>query len=46
MKLKTLEISGFKSFANRTKIDFMPGITGSSVPMGLENRILLKRFAG
>jgi chromosome segregation protein len=34
MKLKTLEISGFKSFANRTKIDFMPGITGVVGPNG------------
>jgi chromosome segregation protein len=34
MKLKTLEISGFKSFAERTKIDFMPGITGVVGPNG------------
>ena len=34
MKLKTLEISGFKSFADRTKIDFMPGITGVVGPNG------------
>lgn len=34
MKLKSLEISGFKSFAERTKIDFMPGITGVVGPNG------------
>lgn len=34
MKLKNLEISGFKSFAERTKIDFMPGITGVVGPNG------------
>ena len=34
MKLKTLEISGFKSFADRTKIEFMPGITGVVGPNG------------
>ncbi|KRN31716.1 chromosome segregation protein SMC [Weissella halotolerans] len=34
MKLKTLEISGFKSFAQKTKIDFMPGITGVVGPNG------------
>ncbi|MGR6687879.1 hypothetical protein ACUKBL_11150 [Furfurilactobacillus rossiae] len=28
MKLKALEISGFKSFADKTKIEFMPGMTG------------------
>lgn len=34
MKLKTLEITGFKSFAERTKIEFMPGITGVVGPNG------------
>ena len=34
MKLKTLEISGFKSFARKTKMDFMPGITGVVGPNG------------
>lgn len=34
MKLKTLEISGFKSFADKTIIDFMPGMTGIVGPNG------------
>lgn len=34
MKLKTLEISGFKSFADKTKIEFMSGLTGIVGPNG------------
>lgn len=34
MRLKTLEISGFKSFADKTKIDFLPGMTGIVGPNG------------
>lgn len=34
MKLKTLEISGFKSFADKTTIEFMPGMTGIVGPNG------------
>jgi chromosome segregation protein len=34
MKLKTIEISGFKSFADHTKIDFKDGITGIVGPNG------------
>ena len=34
MKLKALEISGFKSFADKTKIEFMPGMTGIVGPNG------------
>ena len=34
MKLRTIEISGFKSFADHTKIDFKDGITGIVGPNG------------
>ncbi|KRN95249.1 chromosome segregation protein SMC [Pediococcus stilesii] len=34
MKLRTIEISGFKSFADKTKIDFKDGITGIVGPNG------------
>ncbi|MFB9770547.1 chromosome segregation protein SMC [Lactiplantibacillus modestisalitolerans] len=34
MQLKSLEISGFKSFADKTKIDFQAGMTGIIGPNG------------
>ena len=46
MKLKSLEISGFKSFADKTMIELMPGMTGIIDLTVQENQTSLKRFNG
>ena len=43
MYLKRIEIAGFKSFADRTKIEFEEGVTAV---IGPEKVISLKQFAG
>ena len=39
MRLKRLEIVGFKSFANRVKLEFDTGITAIVVQMVVESNI-------
>ncbi|HAZ38671.1 MAG TPA: hypothetical protein DCY39_02135, partial [Exiguobacterium sp.] len=34
MYLKRIEINGFKSFANRTELEFLPGVTAVVGPNG------------
>ena len=46
MFLKRLEIAGFKSFAERVSVDFVPGVTSVVGPNGSGKVILLMQFAG
>ncbi len=46
MKLKSLEISGFKSFSDFTKIEFLPGLTGIVGPTEVVRVTLVKPSVG
>ena len=46
MYLKEIEIQGFKSFADKTKVVFDQGVTAVVGPNGLESRILQKVCVG
>lgn len=46
MYLKEIEIQGFKSFADKTKVVFDKGVTAVVGPMDLENQISRRACAG
>ncbi|MDY0301436.1 MAG: AAA family ATPase [Trichlorobacter sp.] len=46
MKIKRLEISGFKSFADRVTLDFQQGITGVVGPNGCGKSIVFAFYPG
>ena len=46
MELKRLIINGFKSFADKTEIDFVSGLTGIVGPNGSGKVTSPRRFAG
>lgn len=46
MHLKRLESVGFKSFAERISVDFVPGVTAVVYQMAAGKVILRMRYAG